>query len=89
MCFHEYLYTLQNGHTTLTTHPRRLDVLTHQSLHTHQRPVPDFGIIMPNQLDQPRLAPQVCDCLFGLVTSVNNVFANIVCCDRKDDWIAG
>ena len=32
----------------------RLDVLTHQPLNTQESPIPNFGILMPNQLDQPR-----------------------------------
>lgn len=72
-----------------TSHPRSrvLDVLTHQPLNTHQSPIPDFGIIMSNQLDQSRLAIKVRNCLFGLVSTMGDEFANIMSCDREHDWV--
>jgi len=67
----------------------RLDMLTHQPLNTHQGPIPNFGIIMTNQLDQSRFTLQIRDCLLSLVASVSYEFPNILRCNRQDNWVFG
>lgn len=67
----------------------RLDVLTHQPLNTHESPIPNFGILMPNQLDQSRFTLQIRDCFLSLVASVSYEFADIVRCDRQYNWVFG
>jgi hypothetical protein len=64
-------------------------MLTHQPLNTHQSPIPDFWVLVSDQLDQSRFTVQVGDSLLGLVSTKGDEFTDIVRGNREDHGVSG